>query len=740
MARIELILRQSADADTLDAYLLIFDENGYPNQFLYTLSPTPEELRQSIEQWQGAFSSLVGAGRGLKIRGTGVNTISCSDSADAIRGEFARWLKSQSSWQHLQDCINQHIPKNKEVQINIQTQDRNLRLLPWSEVFLENSPYAETSISLAQEFQRRSSLQAKKQVRILAVFGSQGEELHGASAPNFGQPIDIDFDSEQMEKTRGRGGYIETYKQPTVEQLRAALRDPEGWHIFFFAGHSTSLQDDSIGSIVLNQDDPPLAIDELKAELSIAIENGLQIAIFNSCDGLGLANQLAALNLPQSIVMREPVPDEVAKDFLEQFLTNFSYNHSLFESVRRARHYLREKFDLQNQFPGASWLPTIVRNPAVGLPYWNDFIAESPLSWRWLVPLAIIVLVLSGSLFLSLFLEFGGLHAGAQPKYVYYAQLYPHIVLYPCLFLWGGYFTLYKAWCQIRSRPKLWKQVVIAFSMALIFLGIEITSDRMMLLELKSGAESVVSVSAAQIQLIEQTPEEILDVSDLIDIEAGTLIVRKDDLEEALENFRTLQETHAVLSDSEKAGYHTFMYIGLAHKTWWGTRGFSTSRLFYALAFLSIIAVVLASAIFWAEINSKYVYNSMRFLRYIIATQLIILLWLPLRIYQNLVIKDLIFGENRPVNGLDVMAYPAILGLLVISIYRSWKFESSFLAGVVSLVTVLGFIAIGVVNPTLIDITFGLKSNPATWIMWPMIFLIFIYVTYHDIFAKHSTR
>lgn len=738
MARIELILRQSADADILDADLLIFDENGYPTQFVDTLTPVPEELQQSIQQWQGAFSSLVGARRGLKIVGTGVNTVSCSDSACSVRDGFAQWLKAQDSWQRLQDCISQHVSQNKELQINIQTRDRNLRLLPWSEIFLESSPHAETSISLAREFQRRSSLHAKKQVRILAVLGSQG--FQGSIGSVVGQPIDIDFDSNQLEKTRGRGGYIETYRQPSVEDLRSALRDPEGWHIFFFAGHSISLQDNSIGSIILNQDEPPLSIDDLKVELSIAIENGLQIAIFNSCDGLGLANQLAALNLPQSIVMREPVPDEVAKDFLEQFLAAFSYNYSLFESVRRARKYLREKFDHQHQFPGASWLPTIVRNPAVSLPYWNDFIAESPLSWHWLLPMAMVVLFISGGLFLSLFFEFRGLQGGGTPKYIYYAQLYPHIVLYPCLFLWGGYFTLYKAWCQIRSRPQLWRQLGVAFGVALIFLGIELTSDRMMLFEIKSGAESVINVPVNQLAIISQTPTQILDVSTLIDPEAETITVRKTDLEAALENFRIAQTSRTILSDLEKKGYHEFMFLGLSYETWKGTREFSVSRIFYALAFFSIISVVLVSAIFWTEINSNYVYNSMRFLRYIIATQLIVLLWLPLRIYQNRIIKGLIFGENIPVSNLDILAYPAILALLGISIYRSWKFEPSFLAGIVSLLTVLSFIAIGVIVPDLVGITFGLQSDPATWIMWPIIFLIVIYTLYRDIFSKNPAR
>ncbi|MGB7439858.1 MAG: CHAT domain-containing protein [Coleofasciculaceae cyanobacterium] len=713
MARVELILRQSGIADQLDADLVIFDEHGNPLQVADSLTPIPEALGRSMENWQGSFSGLVGAYRGIKPGK--VSYSSCSDCAEEVRESFRRWLKSQESWIRLKDFIDQHVSSNEEVQINIQTLDKRLRLLPWNEVFGENHRYAETSISLAREFQRRGNLQPKKQVRILAVLGSRGESPREGYSGRANPQIDIDFDYQQLEQTKARGAYIQTLKQPTVKDLRDALRDTEGWHIFFFAGHSKSLKNSTIGSFVLNQIENPLGIDELKAELSVAIKNGLQIAIFNSCDGLGLANQLAELNLPQSIVMREPVPDEVAKGFLEKFLKEFSYNRSLFESVRRTREYLKSKWDVQDEFPGASWLPIIVRNPAVSLPKWNDFIAESPHSWKLLLPLFAIVLVSLISLFLSLYFEFKGIQASSEPKFIYYAKLYPHIILYPWMILWGAYFTLYKAWCQIRSKPKLWRQAAVAIGGSIILLCVELTSDNMMLFEIKEDAASVVSLDKDRIELISSTPAQIIDTSDFIDEDQGEITIRKSDLETALKNF---SKTAGIpFSEDEKNGYYEFMRLGLSYSTWRGKGAFSLSRNFYALTFLNIIAVIITTGIFWSEIRSRYVYNSMKYLRYVIATQLIVLFWLPIRIHYNLVTKNITFGNNSPVTGLDVIAYPVILTLLVISIYRSWKFEASFFAGVVSLLTILGFLAIGIVNTNLVGIAFGLNSNPLTWIL-----------------------
>ena len=61
-------------------------------------------------------------------------------------------------------------------------------------------------------------------------------------------------------------------------------------------------------------------LEEIKKTLRSAISKGLKLAIFNSCDGLGLARQLADLNLPYIIVWREVVPDKSAQKFLQYFI------------------------------------------------------------------------------------------------------------------------------------------------------------------------------------------------------------------------------------------------------------------------------------------------------------------------------------------------------------------------------------------------------------------------------------
>ncbi|MEM1241156.1 MAG: CHAT domain-containing protein [Cyanobacteria bacterium P01_H01_bin.26] len=733
MARVELILRKSVNTDQYDADLVVFDDLGNPSQVVDSLSPMPPQLSRAIDNWQRSFSQLVGTRRGT-IKAGKTFSGNCSNSAEAVRTAFTQWLNSQDGWQRLQSYTQQAISHREEVQVNIQTIDERLRLLPWNEAFATKHQQVETSISIAREFRRKGNLRVKPQVRILAVLGSPGETR---SAAELG-PIDVNFDQQQLERTQARGAYIETLKQPSAQTLREALRDPDGWHIFFFAGHSKSQQDNSIGSVVLNSEEPPLGIDELKHELAIAIDNGLQLAIFNSCDGLGLASQLSELNLPQSIVMREPVPDDVAKDFLQQFLNAFSHNQSLFESVRRARQYLKEKWDVQNKYPGASWLPTIVRNPAVSLPRWSDFVAESPLSQRQLIPLVMAVLCMCAGLFVSLYFEFGQTTQFSEPSYLYYAKLYPHIVLYPWLFLWAAYYTLYKAWCQIRTRPKLWRQIAGCIALTIVMMGFELTSDNMMLFELQNGAEVRIAVSQTVLDDIQNIPASIIDPSTIISSDSRTVTIRKADLETALYGFTQLQSATTALTQEERSSYHRFMELGLSYSTWQGSGLFSVSRVFYSIVFIAIVAAVLTSAIFWREIGQRYVFNPTKYVRYIIATQLILVSWFLFRTYHNIETKGAIFGNLLPISGLDNIAYPVVLILLATSIYKSWQFEASYFAGVSSLIIVVGCILLGIQYPEIVGLLFGQQSDPRTWILWPLLSLLVLYMVYSDVFSAKA--
>lgn len=118
----------------------------------------------------------------------------------------------------------------------------------------------------------------------------------------------------------------------------------------------------------------------MKNALSTSISLGLKLAIFNSCDGLGLAAELAALYIPQLIVMREAIPDKVAHKFLQVFLKEYSQGKTLHHSVKEARIELKQ---LEQECPCISWLPVICQNPADNPPLWQDFTgSEGEVDWK----------------------------------------------------------------------------------------------------------------------------------------------------------------------------------------------------------------------------------------------------------------------------------------------------------------------------------------------------------------------
>ncbi|WP_375477660.1 CHASE2 domain-containing protein [uncultured Nostoc sp.] len=242
------------------------------------------------------------------------------------------------------------------MRILIKTDDIWLRRLPWQLWnFFEDYSKAEVALSgLEYEYlPKTKTLIAKSQVKILAILGNS-------------QGIFIDKDRELLEKLPN--AEITFLVEPQRNQINNRLWEQD-WDILFFAGHSFSQQDGKSGKIYINETDC-LTIDELKYALKKAVSRGLQLAIFNSCDGLGLAHQLEDLHIPQIIVMREPVHDLVAQEFLKNFLDKFASGESLHLAVRESREKLH---GIADRYPCAMWLPVVCQNPAAVPPTWKDF-------------------------------------------------------------------------------------------------------------------------------------------------------------------------------------------------------------------------------------------------------------------------------------------------------------------------------------------------------------------------------
>ncbi|MEH2069933.1 MAG: CHASE2 domain-containing protein [Nostoc sp.] len=277
----------------------------------------------------------------------------CLEAGSELSYTLNEWLKS-NSFAPITDKFFRKIKDHEKIRIILQTDDKLLWKLPWSLwEFLTEYQYAEIALS-PRRYEPVSGGKSQRKIKILAILGNN---LNNQSKKDQND-IDIQKDYNIL-KQQLPDANIEFLEQPKRKQLTDKLWE-QGWDILFFAGHSKSERELNQGSIKINEDEW-LSIEDLKLALNKAIKKGLSLAIFNSCDGLGLAAELSAMQIPQMIVMRESIPDVVAHEFLKHFLAAFARDRSLYLAVREARERLQ---GLEGEFPCASWLPVIFQNPA----------------------------------------------------------------------------------------------------------------------------------------------------------------------------------------------------------------------------------------------------------------------------------------------------------------------------------------------------------------------------------------
>jgi CHASE2 domain-containing sensor protein len=315
--------------------------------------PPASEIPQYYHCWQSAYLSLGWFTRleAKPIQVTNVSVVDdCWHAVQVLRNRLNSWIHSESFRSIREKWLEKLLPSD-EIRVILQTENELLQRLPWHFCDLfERYPKAEIALSAPAYERVKQVSQLKNKVAILAILGDS-------------TGIDTQADRALLEQLPG--ATVQFLVEPQRQELNNQLWS-QGWDILFFAGHSSSLANGD-GRICINRDS--LTISDLKYALKTAVAHGLKLAIFNSCDGLGLARELANLYIPQVIVMREPVPDKVAHEFLKNFLDTFAGGKSFYLSVREARERLQ---GLEDQYPCASWLPVIYQNPAENPPLWTS--------------------------------------------------------------------------------------------------------------------------------------------------------------------------------------------------------------------------------------------------------------------------------------------------------------------------------------------------------------------------------
>jgi uncharacterized protein YjbI with pentapeptide repeats len=343
--------------------LQLYEEGENPFAECTGQLPPASELILLYSQWQSAYYRSLQSDSRLDIPDTQITNISrhnflneCDEYAERLKQNLNNWLDNSENFRVVKEKLLEQLNPSDLVRVIVQTEDRYLRRLPfqlWN--FFDNYHNAEFALGTTTYNRVKSELTKsnKSSVKILAILGNS-------------RGINISEDKKILEKLPN--AEVTFLVEPQRQQLNDELRS-QSWDILFFAGHSYTQPEHELGKIYINQTEA-LTISQLKNALKKAIQTGLKLAIFNSCDGLGLGVNLIELHIPQMIVMREPVADKVAQEFLKTFLTTFANGKTLYQSVREAREKLQ---GLENEFPCATWLPVIFQNPAETPPKWEDW-------------------------------------------------------------------------------------------------------------------------------------------------------------------------------------------------------------------------------------------------------------------------------------------------------------------------------------------------------------------------------
>ncbi|MBP0018165.1 MAG: CHAT domain-containing protein [Cyanobacteria bacterium SBLK] len=323
--------------------------------------PPNSQIQEIYENWLDASEKLPFT-KLMEEKKAREHYKKCYDSAKQLKSNVKTWLSSSTNlkFQRMREILYNRLDASYEIFVFLQTNHKILTKLPWQEWDLWSDRFPKSEIALSpleiESVSREKFKTGQNSIKILSILGDR-------------TGIDIEKDREIIQALPK--ATPEFLVEPDRQEFSYKLWE-KSWNILFFAGHSTSKNES--GVINLNPKDK-LPIEDLRNSLKKVRNRGLQLAIFNSCDGLKLAEYLAELNIPQIIVMRELVPDKVAQLFLEYFLEAYSGGESLYLAVRQARSRLEA---IEKDFPSATWIPMIYQKSLDIPPTWEEIVHGDP--------------------------------------------------------------------------------------------------------------------------------------------------------------------------------------------------------------------------------------------------------------------------------------------------------------------------------------------------------------------------
>jgi hypothetical protein len=342
-----------------------FKQDGKTQTLDETSLGAAPELQDLLNRWEIFYRDLLNSSQTYPNRSVTFHSVTSGSTQTGEELKF-NLEKLMNDWLNLgnfskiERAIRTSLNTEDRVIITIVSDLQDIWKLPWHSWDLFKSyPHAVEVFSKSRSINITNIRRQKKDdVNILGLFGRSPElELK----PEFLNTLP--------------NAHVEILTTISTREVADFLITSRPWDIFIFSGHGNtienSLSNRSEGIIYLDNQ-TELEISRLKGQVQQAVNRGLQIAIFNCCNGFGLAEQLSDVNIPYIIVMRERIPDRVAHQFLVDLLTQYSQGDSFPAAFRYARAQLALADHSFAKF--ADWLPVLFHNPLSQHVTWQDLV------------------------------------------------------------------------------------------------------------------------------------------------------------------------------------------------------------------------------------------------------------------------------------------------------------------------------------------------------------------------------
>jgi hypothetical protein len=320
-----------------------------------SLPPVPQ-LQEIYQKWQFLYQTSLqhNPQRGVKFDPATITNFAIQDIqqiTDNLTTALNTWLNQGNFHQQIQAQLRTELHPTDQITIAIVTEDLLIWQLPWHRWDFFAAYHNCVELFSKPQFKNNPDRQPQSngQVDILAIWGNAPEL-------NLTQDLAALQQPKAIIKSCQPQSALEISDHLATQQL----------DILFFGGHGETIElaltagQKTLGTIYLDKN-TPIPISKIKQDLKQAVDRGLQIAIFNCCSGLGLAAELADLNLPYLIVMRSQISDQLAQQFCQDLLLRYSQGHPFTTAFQYARARLKPASDRLDEFE--SWLPMLLHNP-----------------------------------------------------------------------------------------------------------------------------------------------------------------------------------------------------------------------------------------------------------------------------------------------------------------------------------------------------------------------------------------